>query len=170
MTSNSYVNQIPEMAQLVKGANHVDVKVFEGDMDLRPFIAGMLSYQPGWMTFLYGVRWFFVRLLGMKQQGLPQTKQFDPQDISFKPGDKAAFFTVCAAEEGRFWVAEAAESHLTARLGVVAEPMANGRSRFHVITIVHYNSWAGPVYFNVIRPFHHIVVASMGRAAIQLAA
>ncbi|MGE6761631.1 DUF2867 domain-containing protein [Corallococcus interemptor] len=27
----------------------------------------------------------------------------------------------------------------------------------------HYRNWAGPVYFNVIRPFHHLVVARMAR-------
>jgi len=30
---------------------------------------------------------------------------------------------------------------------------------------VHYRSWAGPVYFNTIRPFHHIVVGSMMKHA-----
>jgi hypothetical protein len=37
------------------------------------------------------------------------------------------------------------------------------KRRFHVVTIVHYNNLAGPVYFNVIRPFHHLVVKQMAR-------
>ncbi|MCP4630164.1 MAG: DUF2867 domain-containing protein [bacterium] len=32
-------------------------------------------------------------------------------------------------------------------------------NRFYVITVVHYKHWTGPVYFNLIRPFHHLVVS-----------
>ena len=74
---------------------------------MRAFIAGLFSYMPWWLKALYGVRWAFVRLLGMKQEGVP---------------------------------------------------------------IVDYRHWTGPVYFNVIRPFHHLVVAAMLRSAANLPA
>jgi len=45
--------------------------------------------------------------------------------------------------------------------------LADGRKRFHIGTAVHYHNWAGPVYFNVIRPFHHIVVSQMMKAGIR---
>jgi hypothetical protein len=50
---------------------------------------------------------------------------------------------------------------LTGYLAVVAEPLAHGRTRFHNITVVKYHRWTGPLYFKVIRPFHHLVVRSM---------
>ena len=83
------------------------------------------------------------------------------------PGTKAAFFTVKMAQEDSYYVAEISESHLKAALGVVMEPLPNNLNRFHVITIVHYNRWTGPVYFNVIRPFHHLVVGGMARAGVK---
>ncbi|KAA3658281.1 MAG: DUF2867 domain-containing protein [Chloroflexi bacterium] len=43
---------------------------------MRLFIAGMMSYHPGWLIFLYAVRWGFVRLLGMKQEGVPEERPF----------------------------------------------------------------------------------------------
>ena len=165
-SSTVFVNQIPEFADIIKTADHVDVKTVETEMPLRHFIAGMLSYQPDWITFLYRVRWVFVRLLGMKQEGIPHTKVLTPTDISMTPGDDAYFFTVTAAVDEQYWLVAAVESHLTGYLGVVVEPLAGNKKLFHVITIVHYNSWAGPVYFNVIRPFHHIVVQTMINAAL----
>jgi hypothetical protein len=158
----------PELQKLVDQANHVDVKTVAGDVSLREFIAGMFSYYPGWIKNLYRIRWGFVRLLGMKQEGIPQTMQMQPADVPMNPGDKAAFFKVTMAEDGRYWLASASESHLTAYLGVVVEPLANGR-RFHVLTIVHYHHWTGSLYFNVIRPFHHIVVGNMAQAGVKSA-
>ena len=161
----SLFKHIPEIAPLLADADHIDVKTFQSEKSLCQFIAALLSYQPAWITFLYGVRWFFVRLLGMKQTGIPGARQLQASDISMTPGGDALFFQVVAAAEERYWFAEAAESHLTAKLGVVAEREAGEPTTYHVVTVVHYKSWAGPIYFNVIRPFHHLAVGSMGRYA-----
>jgi hypothetical protein len=77
----------------------------------------------------------------------------------------AYFFKVVAAAPEQYWFAEAAEAHLTAKLGIVVEPLTADRNRFHVVTVVHYNKWTGVVYFNVTRPFHHLVGSSMMKAA-----
>ena len=156
--------QVPEINELVATADHIDAKTFDGEVELREFLANMFSYNPGWVKGLYRVRWFFVRLLGMKQTGIPETKQLRPEDISFVSGGDAGFFTVKAAKEDEFYVAGATESHLTAHLAVVREPLGKEINRFHLVTIVHYHRWTGPVYFNVIRPFHHLVVNQMGKA------
>jgi hypothetical protein len=86
------------------------------------------------------------------------------------PGSAAAFFTVRHAEEEHVWVVAVTDKHLEATLAVVVEPEPGGgpRRRFHVVTLVHYRNWAGPVYFNVIRPFHHLVVGGMARNAAAL--
>ncbi len=156
----------PVLQPLLVKANHVDVKTIDSAADMRTFIAGMLSYSPFWLKFLYEVRWLFVRLLGMRQEGVPLARPLRPTDISLTPGDPATFFTVTMAEADRYWVAEAADTHLTAYVGVIVESLTEG-NRFHVVTIVHYHHWTGPVYFNVIRPFHHIVVRQMMKAGAQ---
>ncbi len=167
MTQYDAITQIaPELQPYLANADHIDVKTITGDVTLREFLAGTFSYYPGWLKSLYAIRWGFVRLLGMKQEGLPQTVHLRAEDISMTPGDKATFFTIEAASEDLFWLASAKESHLAAYLGVAREDLGNGRSRFHVITIVHYRQWTGPIYFNVIRPFHHLVVAKMMQAGV----
>lgn len=158
---------IPPINQLLQDADHIDIKSFVGDVSLREFLAGMFSYYPGWLRFLYQIRWGFVRLLGMKQHGVPQMRTVKPEEIAMEPGQRAAFFTVKAAAENHFFLAGETESHLTAHLAVVREDPQAAESRFLVVTIVHYHRWTGPLYFNVIRPFHHLVVRQMGLAGIQ---
>ncbi len=163
---NRLAEQIPSLGPLLAKADHVDIKTIDSPADMRTFIAGMLSHSPVWLKFLYGVRWVFVRLLGMRQEGSPLERPLLPADISFTPGDSATFFTVTMAEPDRYWVAEASDTHLTGYVAVIVEPLAAG-NRFHVVTIVHYHHWTGPVYFNVIRPFHHIVVRQMMKAGAR---
>lgn len=162
-----YIETIPQISTLLQNANHVDVKTVESTASLREFLAAMMSYQPGWVTFLYGVRAVFVRFLGMKQPGIPRPRRLSPDKVSLTPGDPAYFFKVKIAQEDAFFVSEIKDKHLDAMLGVVIEPLQNSHKRFHVLTIVHYNNWAGPIYFNVIRPFHHVVVRGMARAGAR---
>jgi hypothetical protein len=155
---------LPEVLRpFARGADHVDVKTVESQATLREFLAGFMSYQPAWVTALYGVRAVFVRLLGMRQHGLPRQKPLRPEDIPMTPGSAASFFTVRHAEEDHVWVVAATDTHLEATLAVVVEPTDGPQRRFHVVSMVHYRNWAGPVYFNVIRPFHHLVVGAMVR-------
>lgn len=79
------------------------------------------------------------------------------------PGDMLRFFRVEAAKEGVYWVGSADDRHLAARFIVLVEPLEQGLNRFHVATTVHHRHWTGPVYFNLIRPFHHLLVGRMVR-------
>ena len=162
------ISQIPQIAQLLKGSNYIDVKTIEGQTSLRQFIASMLSYYPWWVVFLYRIRTILVKLLGLVEHPAPETlPELGPQDVSFVVGEAVTFFTVRLAEEKHYWVGETPEDkHLSAYFAVVAEPLEGNRKRFHVATIVYYRHWTGPVYFNLIRPFHHLVVGRMIRAGV----
>jgi hypothetical protein len=159
--------RVPEVLSLLEGADHVDVKVVTGTVSMRAFIAEMFGYQPAWMTGLYRVRGVFVRFLGLRQARPPRAPRLSSTTVPMQPGERVSFFTVRLAQDEFYWVAEADDSHLKAALGVVVEPLQNGRRHFYVLTVVHYHTWAGPVYFNVIRPFHHLVVGRMAAAGVH---
>ncbi len=150
-------------------ADHTDVKVIEGQVGLKAFIAGMLSYYPWWIVALYRIRELLVNVLGLVKHEKPEVlPSIAPEDLAFKPGENASFFVVRHAREDRYWVSETPEDkHLKAFFGVVAEQLDSHLTRFHVFTSVRYIHWTGPVYFNLIRPFHHIVVSSMMKAGIK---
>jgi hypothetical protein len=165
--SKSYIYQIPEIAPVLEGADHVEIMTTISDKSMQEFIAGMLGYQPGWITFLHNVRITFVRFLGMRQKRIPHPLGLTPENVPMTQGQRVSFFKVRTAEDERYWFADVDDTHLKAALGVVVEPLAGNRRRFHVVTVVHYHNWAGPVYFNVIRPSHHLVVGVMARAGTQ---
>ena len=150
-----------ELHEWLGAADHVDVKTVTSDVPLRAFTAGLLGYQPAWVTALYGVRRVFVRLLGMKQGGIPKAPSYTAETLPVTPGEKAGFFAVHRASEVS-WSCGIDDSHLWAGLAVVRDG-----AQLHVVTVVRYKNWAGPVYFNVIRPFHHLVVGAMIGAAVK---
>lgn len=160
------VKKYPELLPLFNNLDYFDVKTVTGAKSMREFLSGSFAYEPAWMTFLYGVRGVFVRLLGMKQPKFDIAARFSPENVPMQAGQRMAFFKVTTAKEDCYWVADADDKHLRAGILLVVEKLENGLNRFHMITLVYYHNWAGPVYFNVIRPFHHLVVRGMAKAGI----
>ena len=163
------ITRYKELEIYFKHADHIDTKTIEGDVCLRNFIAGMFSYHPWWVLVLYQIRKILVNILGLVKHEKPEIlSPITPENITFKPGESASLFIVRNAKENIYWVSETPEDkHLKAYFGVVAEKLNDSLTRFHVFTSVKYIHWTGPIYFNLIRPFHHLVVASMMRAGIR---
>ncbi|MFC1813850.1 DUF2867 domain-containing protein [Thermodesulfobacteriota bacterium] len=163
-----YINSFKELRQYLDSADYTDIKVFQGKTDMRKFIASMLSFYPWWIVMLYHVRELLVKVLGLVKHEAPeQLPDLKPEDVSFTPGEKVTFFTVRSAKENIYWISETPEDkHLSAYFGVITETLGNDLKRFYVITIVHFKHWTGPVYFNLIKPFHHLVVFRMARAGL----
>ena len=163
-----YILKIQELEKYFEKADFIDVKVFEGDTTLRRFIASILSYYPWWVIKLYRIRKLLVAILGLVKHEAPEElPNLQPLDVSFSPGENVTFFIVRCAKEDKFWISETPDDkHLKAYFGVVLEPINHSVNRFYVITTVYYKHWTGPVYFNLIRPFHHFVVSRMARYAL----
>lgn len=158
---------VPNLYQLAQSCDHIDVKTYTGHGRMDQFLSGFLSYMPAWVKGLYGVRAVFVRLLGMRQQSIASAAfQLAPTQIPMQAGANANVFIVQAAAPESYWLASATDKHLTAYLCVIATPEKENSRQFHVITLVQYHHWTGPVYFNTIRPFHHVVVDQMARAGL----
>jgi len=167
MRLSPIVTSIPEVAALLAQADYTDEKLASGTVSMRAFVANMLNYQPGWISMLFGVRGVFARLFGLRQTGVPRFRTLRPESLPMTPGQRASLFKVRAAEDERFWIGEANDSHLHAAIAVVVEERDRGQRCFHVLTIVRYHNCTGPLYFNIIRPFHHLVVGSMVHAGVQ---
>lgn len=163
------IRRIAALSEALEGADHVDVKSIEGRVSLKAFVADFLSYQPCWMRILWKIRGWLMAALGQGGQEVPEKASLTEGTLPVEPGNAATFFTVVDSDGETFWVAAAKDDHLEGVIGVVSEPVdsANTVTRFHVATIVHYGNWAGPVYFNLIRPFHHLVVAAAMRCAAR---
>ena len=165
-------SEIPELAAVLDGADHVDVKSVESEMGLREFVAAALSFRPWWVTALFGVRSVFAWLLRLQQAGPPTAarRRLRREQIPFRVGAAVSFFTVTAAQEDRFLLMSASDTHLTGYLAFVvvpADPASGSVRRCDVVTVVRYHQWTGPLYFFVVRPFHHLVVGGMVKAGAR---
>ena len=159
-----------ELQAYFQNVDYIDVKTIEGEASLRCFISGMLSYCPRWILVLYQIRKPLARALGLARHEKPKVlPSLKPESLSFEPGQSASFFIVRAAKEDTYWVSETPkDKHLIAYFGVTAEDSGNRRRRFRVFTTVKFIHWTGPLYFNLIRPFHHLVVRRMMKAGIRM--
>ena len=157
-----WVAKLPQISEHMVGADHVDVKTERSRVGLREFVAAMMAYEPGWVRFLFRVRKSLVRLIGLRQGGLPVAPRWSAAEVPMRVGSRASFFIVRKAIEGAVWAADVEERHLRAQLCVVAEG-----EHYRVVTIVHYKHWTGRLYFNSIRPFHHLVVSGMAHAGAR---
>lgn len=163
----SALSAIDEMAGVLDRADHVDIKTVTGDVSLRRFVAGFMSYRPGWMRLLYWLRGGLAKAMGLRHDSVSRTATLSPEDVPMIPGGHLSFLTVVHAMKERHWIAVAEDKHLSAWICVLATPLAAGGARFDVATVIVYRSWMGPLYFNAIRPFHHLIVAGMARAAVR---
>jgi len=164
-----YLLKFAELDKYFNHADVIDVKVFEGETTLRKFIASMLSYYPWWIVQLYRIRKLLVNILGLVKHEEPEElPNLKPGEVSFTPGENVTFFMVRCTKENLYWVSETPDDkHLRAYFGVVIEPIGHSKNRFYVITTVFYKHWTGPVYFNLIRPFHHLVVSRMAQYGLR---
>jgi hypothetical protein len=98
-----WIARLPQISELLARADHVDVKTADSTVSLREFVAAMMAYEPGWMRFLFGLRKRLVRLIGLRQEGMPTAPHWTPEEVPMQPGQRASFFTVRKAVDGEVW-------------------------------------------------------------------
>jgi hypothetical protein len=150
LTEFDLVEVVPNLREVLKKRDHFDIKSIASNKTLIQFNEQLLTYHPAWVKFLYRVREILLNFLK-----IPYPKNFEPV---YKTVDSIDDF---------FWLGVISDSHLTAHLGVLRKKKSPFSATFYVFSIVHYHSRAGKFYFNLIRPFHHLVVHLMMNAAIK---
>jgi Protein of unknown function (DUF2867) len=158
--------ELPEIEDLLPVVDVVDVKTVYGAVSLREFTAGALGYSPLWIKGLFAVRMAVAYALRLDMTGVPDSRRLRPETVSFTPGDSASFFTVERGEEDHYLLLKVTDNHLIGYLAIITDN-AKPESEFKVVTLVKYLRPAGRFYYNLIRPFHHVVVLSMARVGAK---
>lgn len=147
-------------------AHHLDAVSAYTSLSLRECISNALSWQPTWLKILFLARGGLARLMRLQHPSSGSSRPLRPEEISFHPGDRLAFFKISAGKDDAFLVLTAADTHLVGHLIIEVDPTDAGTERkFRIITAVQYRRWTGRLYFNIIRPFHHLVMHRMIAAA-----
>jgi hypothetical protein len=166
-----YLKSIAEIRKLFAAADYVGIKTVDSEDELEGFLVKIFSYRPTLIRLLYRIRAPIVRLLGFRQDPLPDMAEWIPAEFPMLPCGAVWFFTVQRVKEDSFWIAGCPrDRHLDADLAVVARPLGGRRKRFYLVTAVRYKHWTGPVYFNLIRLFNLLLVNRMAHHAARTAA
>ncbi|WP_291327897.1 DUF2867 domain-containing protein [Desulfovibrio sp. UCD-KL4C] len=160
------LSSIPVLHELINGADYVDSKSFVSKCSMNDFLVRMLTYQPAWLGLLYRVRGVVAKIMGLKHD-VASHKNAKTEDFDFEAGGKVDFFTSVDYKSDQYWIGKASDKHLCGYIGVVSEHLKSGNIRYHMFTVVNFCHWTGPLYFNLIRPFHHIVMHCMGKYAVK---
>ncbi|MFD3781761.1 DUF2867 domain-containing protein [Streptomyces sp. NPDC058612] len=148
-----------DLQRYVQAADHIDQVHARAAMSLRECVSVVMSWRPWWLKALLLARRALAQMLRINHPVDTATDDLLPDRLSFINGDKIAFFTVTAADEEEFVVLTAADTHLTVHLVVNRERTGPGpENTFRFLTVVHYHRWTGPLYFNLIRPFHRLIM------------
>ena len=158
--------RLPEIEDLLPTVDVVDVKTARGAVTLREFTAGALGHGPLWIKALFAVRMIVAQLLRLDTTGIPDSRRLRPETVSFTPGDPASFFTVVRGEDDHYLLLKVTDNHLIAWLAIITDN-ARPESEFKVVTLVKYLRPTGRFYYNLIRPFHHLVLLSMCTAGTK---
>ncbi|GAA1550917.1 DUF2867 domain-containing protein [Kribbella hippodromi] len=151
-----------ELDELIPVVDEIDVKTAHADVTLREFAAGALGHSPLWLKSLFAARMAVAAMLRLETTGVPDSRRLRPETVSFTPGEKNSFFTVVRGEEDRYLLLKITDNHLVAYLAFFTDD--EHPATFKIATLVQYLRPAGRFYFNLIRPFHHVVLLSMCRA------
>jgi hypothetical protein len=163
---NDYLSQIPAVDARFTGADVTDIKTIDATLTVRQFVAGLLSYQPGWVQFMFRVRRASMELMHIAQAEA-KPPALTPENLPVTPGEEAFIFTVVEAQEDRFWIGTMHDDHLDADFMAVAEPLKDGRNRIYAITLVRFNKPIGRLYFRFIEPFHHLIMRTLMNSAVR---
>jgi hypothetical protein len=136
-----------------------EVRSVTTSLNLPEVISVIFNYRPRWIQFLFVLRRLLASILRLKQERQKQSPALKPEDISFQRGASETKFTVLHGDRNRYWVSRApADRHLEAKIAVVLHSVEGKKKTYKLITWVRYLHWTGKLYFNLIRPFHHIIV------------
>ena len=161
---------------LLSNADAWDVKrarSAKGGRNLREFLAAMFSYAPAWLKLGARLRNAVAVVSGVRLPPLVMDRTFTPRDIPFTPGARLEFFTVVDAREGEWWIAQADDAapdrpgSIRATMIAAIESDEKNGTRFSVLTVVHYLSWRGRLYYGLIRPMHYAGVTALVRVGAR---
>lgn len=127
-----------------------------GEDGMETLSRKIFGTTPGWVKFLFRIRNFFARLIGLKTD--------PPENINrqFEVGGFVSFFEIYEISENEV-ILGADDSHLKFRVSIL-----NTNSKdfnIKVTTLVEYVNRTGKIYMFIVGPFHKILVRRMVRQA-----
>ncbi|MDR1681458.1 MAG: DUF2867 domain-containing protein [Prevotellaceae bacterium] len=128
-------------------------------------LVAMWTDFPKWLRMLFTLRDWLVKPFGLKA-GSGGKNAGQKLEAAIRAGNPLGLMTV-PAKTADETVIRLTDKHLTAELSVHSEKRTDGQRKISIITLVHFHSAAGKMYFFVIRPFHKIIVKTATKRSLK---
>ena len=129
--------------------------------------ARVFLLTPRWFVSLMVLRNLLVSAFGLKT-GLGGAPLEPAREVRFELGARDCYFTLIDRTDEELVMGEG-DKHLDFRVSTKKKYSPEGVTVFELTTVVWYNNWLGPIYFNVVKPFHRLLIRRMvERAAARL--
>src|SRR5690606_35371213 len=100
-----YLNSIGEIKALFEKADYIGIETVEAEESLEGFLVKIFSYRPVLVRLLYRLRAPLVRLLGFRQDPLPELDEWIPAEFPMYPCVTVWVITVRQVARDHFWIA-----------------------------------------------------------------
>ena len=149
-TTTGVKNALPKIdfTDTFSTTNHID--------SLDIIANKIFGSEPVWITFLFKIRNFVMKLFGFKTE-IPTNI-----DTTFNIGSFVGFFEIYSIQQNEI-VLGADDKHLKFRVSIYNSEEENYNIK--VTTLVEYLNTFGKIYMTVIKPFHLLVVKAMVKNA-----
>lgn len=153
-----YKSPLPENSRIIRypDANYRDCfscrRQSSQTVSPNEVMAAFWTTRPAWLNFLFWLRDLLVRPFGLKTG---EDGSREKLEEALKNGESYGFMSVVEQTPDETVVA-LDDKHLVAYMSIYIE----GREIF-ASTVVKYHNKLGVVYFNLIRPFHTLVVKNI---------
>jgi hypothetical protein len=134
------------------------VQTKKQNLDIEEVITAFFSTTPKWIDYLFELRHNIVALLGLKTN----SNTIIEFNYPLQAGEKIGFFEIFEVSETEIILGEN-DTHLDFRVLVRIEK----ENQISVETLVEFKNFFGKTYFQIIKPFHKLIVASMLKGMLK---
>ncbi len=153
--------QDPWIETVSQGADYRDWKSVYGRVPLDFFVANVLKYWPVWFQSFRVPQVIIASVFSMRLG--PRGRSVA---VPMTQGDHVAPFKVVSAQSDSHWIGKAEDKNLVAHVVILASKQ-DMRTRFDVGTFITFRRLFGRLYFQMVRPFHHLVLSTAMAAAVR---
>jgi hypothetical protein len=157
------------LAEKYLPADYSDVyeMIVEKNSQLTPdnLLIAFWTDFPAWVQCLFRLRDILVKPFGLK--GADDNYNYFQQKFTemVRTSETYKQMSIPAKNENET-ILQMADKHLTAELSCHIENIIDNKLKISIITLVHYHNVFGKIYFNVIKPFHRIIVKTIMKRSV----
>jgi hypothetical protein len=123
---------------------------------------------PVWVRLLFWLRDILVKPLGLKGSDRTDHSTFKKNFTRMVKTSGSYKMINILAKSDNETVIQLTDKHLTAELSCCAENITDEYMKIKIITLVHYHNVSGKIYFNIIKPFHIIILKTVLKRSVKI--